>query len=27
MINDLFLKACFRQPIPRTPVWIMRQAG
>jgi uroporphyrinogen decarboxylase len=27
MINDLFLKACFRQPISRTPVWIMRQAG
>lgn len=27
MVNDLFLKACFRQPVPRTPVWIMRQAG
>ena len=27
MINDLFLKACFRQPTARTPVWIMRQAG
>jgi uroporphyrinogen decarboxylase len=27
MNNDLFLKACFRQPVPRTPVWIMRQAG
>jgi uroporphyrinogen decarboxylase len=26
-MNDLFLKACFRQRIPRTPVWIMRQAG
>lgn len=26
-MNDLFLKACFRQPTPRTPVWIMRQAG
>lgn len=25
--NDLFIKACRRQPIPRTPVWIMRQAG
>ncbi len=27
MENDLFLKACFRRPVPRTPVWIMRQAG
>jgi len=27
MENDLFLKACLRQPVPRTPVWIMRQAG
>lgn len=27
MINDLFLKACFRQATSRTPVWIMRQAG
>jgi uroporphyrinogen decarboxylase len=27
MTNDLFLKACFRKPIPRTPVWMMRQAG
>lgn len=25
--NDLFLKALQRQPVPRTPVWIMRQAG
>lgn len=25
--NDLLLKACRREPIPRTPVWIMRQAG
>ncbi|MDI6804837.1 MAG: uroporphyrinogen decarboxylase [Bacteroidota bacterium] len=25
--NDLFLKACKRQPTERTPVWIMRQAG
>jgi uroporphyrinogen decarboxylase len=25
--NDLFIKACKRQPIERTPVWIMRQAG
>jgi len=27
MTNDLFLRACFGQPTPRTPVWIMRQAG
>ena len=25
--NDLFLRALKRQPVPRTPVWIMRQAG
>lgn len=25
--NDLFLRACKRQPIERTPIWIMRQAG
>lgn len=25
--NDLLLKALLRQPVPRTPVWIMRQAG
>lgn len=25
--NDLFLKACKRQPVERTPIWIMRQAG
>ncbi len=27
MQNDIFLKACFRQRTPRTPVWLMRQAG
>ncbi len=26
-MNDLFLKACHRQPVERTPVWFMRQAG
>ena len=25
--NDLLLKALTRQPVPRTPIWIMRQAG
>lgn len=25
--NDLFLRALLRQPVARTPIWIMRQAG
>lgn len=25
--NDLLLRALLREPVPRTPVWIMRQAG
>src|SRR5947207_15882240 len=27
MDNDLFLRALMREPTPRTPIWIMRQAG
>ena len=25
--NDTFLRALLRQPVPHTPIWIMRQAG
>lgn len=27
MKNDLFLRACKRLPVERTPIWVMRQAG
>jgi uroporphyrinogen decarboxylase len=26
-MNDLFIRACKKKPVERTPIWIMRQAG
>ncbi|HWL28244.1 MAG TPA: uroporphyrinogen decarboxylase family protein, partial [Burkholderiaceae bacterium] len=25
--NDVLLRALMRQPVPYTPIWLMRQAG
>ena len=27
MKNQIFLRACMKQKVERTPIWIMRQAG
>ena len=27
LVNDIFLKACRKENVERTPIWIMRQAG
>ena len=26
-MSELFIDACFGRPTPRTPIWLMRQAG
>ncbi|HEY8411608.1 MAG TPA: uroporphyrinogen decarboxylase family protein, partial [Pyrinomonadaceae bacterium] len=27
MQNSVFMRACRREPVPYTPIWLMRQAG